>query len=243
MCGRFVVAGATADLVEMFDIDLIAPGLPGPSFNVAPTDRVSIILDTIGKDAAVDDEPVRRLEAARWGLVPVWSKDPKSGASAINARIETAAEKSTFATAVKKRRAIIPATGYFEWAVTDGVKRPHFIHMPDGQPMVFAALYEWWRNPAEADDSADKWMLSTSILTRDATGRLASIHDRMPVFLSPEMLDEWLDPHTEGSVDLLDEISAGGAEVAEYAEFHEVDSAVGNVRSSGPSLIEPIHAA
>jgi putative SOS response-associated peptidase YedK len=239
MCGRFVVAGAAADLVEMFDIDLVAPDLPEPSFNVAPTDRVSIILDTIGKGAAVDDPPVRRLESARWGLVPVWSKDTSKGASAINARIESAAEKSTFATAVKKRRAIIPATGYYEWRVMDGVKRPHFIHLPDGQLMVFAALYEWWRNPAEADDSALKWLLSTSILTRDATGRLADIHDRMPVFLSPELLDEWLDPQTEGSTDLLDEISAGGEDVAEFALFHEVGAAVGNVRSVGPTLIEP----
>jgi putative SOS response-associated peptidase YedK len=184
MCGRFVVAGAAVDLVEMFDIDLVAPHQPGPSFNVAPTDRVSIILDTIGKNAAIDDPPVRRLESARWGLVPIWSKDLSKGASAINARIETAAEKSTFATAVKKRRAIVPATGYYEWALTEGVKRPHFIHMPDGQPMVFAALYEWWRDPAETEDSNNKWLLSTSILTRDATGRLAGIHDRMPVFLS-----------------------------------------------------------
>lgn len=242
MCGRFVVAGAATDLVEMFDIDLIADNLPEPSFNVAPTDRVSIVLDTIGKNAAADDEPVRRLEAARWGLVPVWSKDPKSGVSAINARIETAAEKSTFATAVKKRRAIIPATGYYEWKVIDGVKTPHFIHSPDGELMVFAGLYEWWRDPAAADNSPDRWLLSTSILTRDATGALAGIHDRMPVFLSPELLDEWLDPHTEGSTELLDEISAGGAEIAQFLEFHEVDKAVGNVRSSGPSLIEPIRA-
>ena len=243
MCGRFVVAGAATDLVEMFDIDLVAANLPGPSFNVAPTEHVTIILDTIGKDAAIDDPPIRRLEAARWGLVPVWSKDPKSGVSAINARIETAAEKSTFANAVRKRRAIIPATGYYEWNVIDGVKTPHFIHLPEGEMMVFAGLYEWWRDPLAADDSPEKWLLSTAILTRDATGELAGIHDRMPVFLSPELLDEWLDPHTEGSAELLDEISASGAEVAEYAEFHEVDGGVGNVHSAGPSLIEPVHAA
>ena len=98
MCGRFVVAGATADLVEMFDIDLVAPNLPGPSFNVAPTDRVSIVIDSIPRGDNADDEPVRRLEAARWGLVPVWAKDVKSGVTAFNARIESAAEKSTLRT-------------------------------------------------------------------------------------------------------------------------------------------------
>ncbi|MBC7592213.1 MAG: SOS response-associated peptidase [Salinibacterium sp.] len=243
MCGRFVVAGAATDLIEMFDIDLAAGDLPAPSFNIAPTDQVSIILDTIPKGSSDDAEPVRRLESARWGLVPTWAKDQKSGASAINARIETAAEKATFSAAVKKRRAIVPATGYYEWTMIDGVKTPYFIHLPDGQPLVFAALYEWWRDPATTDDSPSKWLLSTSILTRDATGSLANIHDRMPVFLSPELLDEWLYPHTEGSTELLGQISAGGMEVAEYIEFHEVDRGVGNVRSSGESLIAPVAAA
>lgn len=241
MCGRFVVAGAATDLVEMFDIDLVSPSLPEPSFNIAPTDRVSIVLDTIAKNAEIDDEPIRRLEAARWGLVPAWAKDPQSGVTAINARIETAAEKPTFSAAVAKRRAVIPATGYYEWKVVEGVKTPYFIHSPEGELMVFAALYEWWRNPT-AVEPAEKWVLSTAILTREATGALTGIHDRMPVFLSPELLDEWLDPHTEGSSELLDEISSGGAEVAQRAEFHEVDRAVGNVRNSGPALIEPVHA-
>lgn len=243
MCGRFVVAGSASDLIEMFDIDRVAACLPAPSFNVAPTDFVSIILDTIGKDAGPEDEPVRRLESARWGLVPAWAKDSGSGASAINARIESASEKSTFATAVRKRRAIVPATGYYEWTVVDGIKTPHFIHFPDGELMVFAGLYEWWRDASAAEDSPQRWLLSTSILTREATGALAGIHDRMPVFLSPGLVDEWLDPHTQGSPELLDEISAGGAEAAEYAQFHEVEKSVGNVRSSGPALIEPVTAA
>ena len=91
----------------MFDVDLVADNMPAPSFNVAPTDRVPIVLDTIPKGADPDDEPVRRLEAARWGLVPSWAKDVKVGVTAFNARIESAAEKSHFATAVKKRRAVI----------------------------------------------------------------------------------------------------------------------------------------
>lgn len=242
MCGRFVVAGAATDLVEMFDIDIVAVDLPGPSFNVAPTDQVSIILDTIPRDATEDDEPVRRLESARWGLIPPWSKDQKSGATAINARIETAADKATFASAVKKRRAVVPATGYYEWTMVGGVKTPHFIHLPEGELLVFAGLYEWWRDPTPAPDTPTKWILSTTILTRASTSALAGIHDRMPVFLSPELLDEWLDPHTEGSPELLDEISAGGAEVAEFVVFHEVDQGVGNVRNSGPSLVVPVRA-
>jgi len=242
MCGRFVVAGAAADLVQMFDVDLVGDDLPEPSFNVAPTDRVPIILDTIPKGAEEFDEPVRRLEAARWGLVPPWAKDVKVGVTAFNARIESAASKPHFANAVKKRRAIIPATGYFEWRTVGEVKTPHFIHLPEGELVVFAGLYEWWRNPAAADGSPEKWLLSTSILTREASGALASIHDRMPVFLSPSLVDEWLDPHTEGGEELLEEVAYGALEVEGHMLAHEVDRAVGNVRNNSPALIEPLPA-
>ena len=240
MCGRFVVAGPSRDLVNLFDVDLPAEDLPEPSLNVAPTDRVPIVIDTIPKGADPEDEPVRRLEAARWGLVPGWAKDIKVGVTAFNARIESAAEKPHFKNAVTKRRAIVPATGYYEWKTVDGVKTPYFIHLPEGELLVFAGLYEWWRNPAEGDDSPNKWLLSTSILTRDAAGELADIHDRMPVFLSPELMDEWLDPHSQGTPELLDEVSAGGAELAGLVEFHEVDRAVGNVRNNSPALAEPV---
>ena len=105
--------GAATDLVALFDVDLPADDLPAPSWNIAPTDRVSVVIDTIPKGADPESEPVRRLEAARWGLVPSWAKDLSMGASAINARVETAAEKPTFAKAVAKRRAIVPANGYY----------------------------------------------------------------------------------------------------------------------------------
>lgn len=228
--------------MALFDVDLPAENLPAPSWNIAPTDPVSIILDSIPKGEDAAEEPVRRMESARWGLVPGWAKDPKVGVTAFNARIESAAGKAHFTTAVKKRRAIIPATGYYEWHTVDGVKTPYFIHLPEGELLVFAGLYEWWRNPAAADDSPDKWLLSTSILTRESTAELASIHDRMPVFLAPELLEEWLDPHSEGTEELLEEVSAGGADQAERAEFYEVGRDVGNVRNNGPQLMEPLSA-
>lgn len=242
MCGRFVVAGAAAELVALFDVDLPAERLPEASWNIAPTDRISIVIDTMPKGSAPDAEPVRRLEAARWGLVPPWATDISIGATAINARIESALEKPLFMNAVKKRRAIVPATGYYEWTTVDGVKIPNFIHLPDGELLVFAGLYEWWRNPGAADDSPDKWLLSTSILTQEATRDLAGIHDRMPVFLDPSLIDEWLDPSAEGSAELLDEVAAGGAELANMVEFHEVGRAVGNVKNNSPQLAEPIRA-
>jgi len=239
MCGRFVVAGAASDLVALFDIDLPADDLPAPSWNVAPTDRVPIVIDSIPKTAD-DDVPVRRLESARWGLVPNWAKELQAGPPTFNARIETLSEKRTFSAALAKRRAVVPATGYYEWRTVDGVKTPFFIHLPGGQLFAFAGLYEWWRNPVAAEDSPDRWVLSTTIITRDATGELASIHDRMPVFLQPELVGEWLDPHEQEPGDLLDAVSLGGVEMAEQAEFYEVGRAVGNVRNNSPELMEPV---
>ena len=239
MCGRFVVAGAASDLVALFDIDLPADDLPAPSWNVAPTDRVPIVIDSIPKTAD-DDVPVRRLESARWGLVPSWAKELQGGPPTFNARIETLSEKRTFSAALAKRRAVVPATGYYEWRTVDGVKTPFFIHLPGGQLFAFAGLYEWWRNPVAAEDSPDRWVLSTTIITRDATGDLASIHDRMPVFLQPELVGEWLDPHEQEPGDLLEAVSLGGVEMAEEAEFYEVGRAVGNVRNNSPELMEPV---
>ena len=239
VCGRFVVAGAASDLVALFDVDIAAEKLPSPSWNVAPTDRVAIVLDSIPK-ADPQVQPLRRLESARWGLVPVWAKDATIGVTAINARIESLQEKALFTTAVKKRRALIPATGYYEWQTVDGVKTPYFIHLPEGELTVFAGLYEWWRNPTEAGDSPDKWLLSTTIITRAATGELGGLHDRMPVFLSPELIDEWLDPHADEPSDVLDAASGGAVEIAARMQWHPVDRAVGNVRNNSPELIEPL---
>ncbi len=240
MCGRFVVASAASELVDLFDVDLGADDLPAPSWNIAPTDRVPLIIDTLPKGSDEESEPVRRLEAARWGLIPGWAKEVSVGVRAFNTRIETASTNSFSKNAVIKRRAIIPATGYYEWKTLDGIKIPNFIHLPDGELFVFAALYEWWRNPAAADESPDKWLLSASILTRDATGELAGIHDRMPVFLDSSLIDEWLDPSEPGSDELLQEVSEGGVAKAETVEFYEVDRAVGNVRNNSPELAEPL---
>jgi putative SOS response-associated peptidase YedK len=240
MCGRFVVAGASTDLVALFDVDLIGDDLPPDSWNVAPTDRVPILLDAIPKGDDADREPIRRLEAARWGLVPSWAKDTSGAARSINARIETVAEKPTFKTAVHKRRAVVPANGYYEWHTVDGTKTPHFIHLPGAELTLFAGLYEWWRDPSKADDDATRWLLTTTILTQDSVGELRGIHDRMPVFLSGELIDEWLDPHTDDPEDLLPGIAAEGVEVAARMQFHEVDRAVGNVRTNSPDLILPI---
>lgn len=238
MCGRYVAAKAVGDIVSFFDIDRVSENLASPSWNIAPTVRVNVILEAVDK-AQPEAGAVRRLESARWGLVPGWAKDPSVGSRMFNARIEEADGKPAFRTAVSKRRAAIPASGYYEWrTAADGTKTPFYISPGDDDALfAFAGLYEWWRDPAAADDSPDKWLLSTTILTQDSVGPLTEIHDRMPVVLDVDAMDHWLDTTTEGDRDLLDDIAAAGVETLEQFEAREVGREVGNVRNDRPDLI------
>lgn len=235
MCGRFVVAEVGSELVGVLRVDVTGDDLPAPSYNVAPTDRVAIVLDS-----AKTEPPTRRLEAARWGLVPPWAKDLSIGARAINARAEEVEDKPMFHNALIKRRAVVPASGYYEWKQVEGAKIPHFIHPADDQPMFFAGLYEWWKNPAVPDDDPARWVLSFTILTRDAIGHLGSIHDRMPLFLDPDFADAWLDPTVENVGDVLDAAVDAAPDVAATLTDHVVSKAVGNVRNDSADLIEPV---
>ncbi|MFV0373588.1 SOS response-associated peptidase [Microbacterium sp.] len=237
MCGRFVVASAGSELVGVLRVDLVGDDLPRPSFNVAPTDRVAIVLDS-----AKTDPPTRRLEAARWGLVPAWAKSPSLGVRAINARSEAAAHKPMFRRALDARRAVVPATGYYEWRNVDGTKMPYFIHPADRSPLLMAGLYEWWQDATRPDDDPARWLLSFTILTCSATDGLAAIHDRMPLFLDPGHVDAWLDVAADDVGDLLDAAVAAAPAVATGVEAYPVDRAVGNVRNDSPHLIDPVGA-
>lgn len=235
MCGRFVVAASGSELVGVLRVDLEGEGLPEPSYNIAPTDRVAIVLDS-----AKTEPPTRRLEAARWGLVPAWAKDRSIGAKAFNARSEEVEDKPMFRQALVKRRAVVPASGYYEWKTEDGVKTPYFIHPADGAPLMFAGLYEWWKDPSKAEDDPSKWLLSFTIMTRAAVGELGSIHERMPLFIDADYADVWLDPTTENVGDLLDATIDAAPQIVDGLSMREVGREVGNVRNNGPELIAPV---
>ena len=237
MCGRFVVANVGSELVGVLRVDVEGDDLPAPSYNVAPTDRVAIVLDS-----TKTEPPTRRLEAARWGLVPSWAKDPSVGVRAINARAEEVENKPMFRQALIKRRAVVPSSGYYEWKTEEGVKTPHYIHPADGSPLLFAGLYEWWKDPSKADDDPARWLLSFTIMTRDAIGPLGSIHDRMPLFLDADHADAWLDPTTDNVGDVLDAAIDAAPALADTLDSYVVDRAVGNVRNNSPELIEPLQA-
>lgn len=235
MCGRFVVAASGTELVGALRVDIEGDDLPAPSYNIAPTDRVAIVLDS-----AKTEPPTRRLEAARWGLVPSWAKDPSIGAKAFNARAEEVEDKPMFRQALIKRRAVVPASGYYEWHTEGGVKTPYYIHPIDDSPLLFAGLYEWWKDPARSDDDPARWLLTFTIMTRSAVGSLGSVHDRMPLFIDADYADVWLDPTTENVGDLLDATIDAAVQIVDSLSMREVGRAVGNVRNNGPELIAPV---
>ncbi|MBP2435669.1 SOS response-associated peptidase [Microbacterium amylolyticum] len=235
MCGRFVVAKVGNELVGELRADHIADNLPAPSYNIAPTQSAAIVLDS-----SKTEPPTRRLESARWGLVPRWAKDLSIGQRAFNARAEELEHKKMFAPALQSRRAVIPATGYYEWKTTEEGKVPLFVHSADGDPVLFAGLYEWWRNPEAGETDPARWVLSFTILTREAVGRLGSVHHRMPVFLDVDHADAWLDTDTSDPRDVLDAGIDDAPRVAESLAWHEVGTAVGNVRNNDATLIKPL---
>ena len=244
MCGRFVVARSVGELLTIFEADEIVGDVPGISYNAAPTQNIAIIVDR-AFEKAEDGSPVgelsREIHAARWGLVPRWSKRPGEGAPLINGRIETLLEKPSFKESVVRRRCVIPASGYYEWQVlADGTKQPFYIHAGEDGMLALAGLYEWWLDPTKSKDDPTRWLLSATTLTKHTAPELAHIHDRNPVLLSAETFDAWIDPHIEGDADLLAAIAEGSDQVAAEALFHKVSSDVGKVRINEPELIRPI---
>jgi putative SOS response-associated peptidase YedK len=245
VCGRFVVAKTAGEILTIFEADEIIGEQPGISYNVAPTQPISILVDR-AFEKAEDGSPLgelhREIHAARWGLVPRWSKDgPSSGAPLVNGRIETILEKPSFKDSVIRRRCVIPASGYYEWHVdADGNKQPFYINAGTDGMFALAGLYEWWRDPSKAENDPTRWLLSATTLTKASAPELAHIHDRNPVLLTPDALEAWIDPHIEGDQDLLDAVAAESDVVAAEAEFFKVGAAVGQVRNNSAELILPL---
>lgn len=232
MCGRFVVAGERRDLLGLFEIELEGDNLPDASFNIRPTDRVNVVVESVKGD----EPPVRRLEGARWALTPSFSPTLATKFPTFNARSETAAKKAMFATSVRSKRAIIPASGYYEWKTDGTVKTPFYIHAPVGM-IGFAGLYSWWKDASLADDDPSRWHLTATILTREADGWLREIHDRTPVTLPPNWWDDWLDPTIEGDQSFIDAAVDASTPVADALAVHEVAPIRGEDRSE---LINPL---
>ena len=201
-----------------------------PNWNVRPTDPIPVIIESPNKESpskestAEQPEPLRRVALARWSLTPGWSKTLKMKVPTFNARSEGITEKASFKGAVKSKRALIPASGYYEWQ-TDPVtkkKTPFYLRGSDDETLAFAGLYSWWRDHSKADDDPERWVLTATILTADAVHTLDHIHDRNPVPLPPEWWADWLDPRIEGDQAFVDAAVAAAVGVAETLDVVEV---------------------
>lgn len=229
MCGRFVSASPPDQIARYFDA--AAPeALLEPSYNVAPTNDVYAVLA---------DGGVRRVDAFHWGLVPVWARDPKVGSRMINARAETLAEKNAYKPAFRRRRCLIPADGFYEWRKVPGQKRkqPYYVTRTDGEPLVFAGLWEVWKGPKDAaGERTGDPLRSCTIITTSANETMRPVHDRMPVILPPSAWDEWLDPDND-DIDTLGRLLVPAP--PRLIRMTPVSTLVNNVRNKGPELIEP----
>lgn len=243
MCGRYASSKDPAALVAEFDVQAPPRVELAPDYNVAPTKQVYAVLD---RGVAAERAPQRLLADVRWGLVPSWAKDPAVGSRMINARLETAASKPSFRAAWARRRAILPADGYYEWHTpVDGpvnargkpLKQPYFIRRLDGATLAMAGLYELWRNRSVDDpDAPDAWLWTACVLTTTAVDGMGQIHDRMPIAVDSSAWDAWLDPTFSGDPhSLLDPVATARA-----LEAYPVSTAVNSVRNNGPELVAPL---
>jgi putative SOS response-associated peptidase YedK len=197
MCGRYVSVARRAELQELYETTSAGDGKElAPSWNVAPTSKVYAVVERRQQDQPGAD---RQLRAVRWGLVPSWSKEPKAKIPLHNARADKLATAASWRAAFAKRRAVIPAAGYYEWLPADGpdgktVKQPYYIHPAHGRVLSFAGLYEIWQDPAKDDDDPGRLLWSATIITSAAKGSAGEMFDRAPVILPADRIDAWLDP-------------------------------------------------
>jgi len=221
MCGRFAFWAPKRRLVEEFSLE-DAPEIR-PRYNIAP-----------GQDIAAVREPrekPRELVMLRWGLIPSWAKDRKTGYRMINARVESVSAKPAFRAAFKKRRCLIPASGFYEWQKTGGRKQPWFITLKNTDLFAFAGLWERW------EDLKTKEVIdSCTILTTDSNELVARLHDRMPVILKRPAYDTWLSWETglEALKPLLQPIAS------EEMKAWPVSTLVNNPRNDSPECVKPI---
>ena len=250
MCGRYAATANPDELVDEFEVEEDRTGEPGrsvlaapqdpapgrPDHNMAPTKQAPVVLARPPREDR--EAPARRqLRLLTWGLVPSWSKDARSGARMINARVESVAGKPAFARALAARRCLVPARGWYEWQASPTAldqkgrprKQPFFTARADGSSVAMAGIYEFWHDPAEA-------MRDFAVITGPAEPGLDRIHDRQPLVLEPEEWATWLDPGT-GAADVV-----GLLERHPPGRFtaHPVSTAVSSTRSNGPHLLDPV---
>ena len=226
MCGRFALSAMLTDIAEEFSSSALPDRTLPVDWNIKPTQDIYIVKN-------------EEIKIASWGLIAPWSKNSvdalRSQSQAINARSESVHEKPTFRNAFRQRRCLVPATGYYEWATEFGrykTKQPVFISRDDEKLLAFAGIFDRWVSPE------GEIRESVAIITRDAVGDLAKVHNRMPLFLPRNRWDKWMDSElTEvEEVRALMEIPKPD----DHLRFWPVSTMVNSIRNNGAELIAPI---
>jgi putative SOS response-associated peptidase YedK len=222
MCGRFTLIAPGESVADLFQLAQTPP--LAPRYNIAPTQPVAAVRSNPGSG-------IRELTHFHWGLIPRWAKDPTIGSRMINARSETAAEKPSFRNALRYRRCLVPADGFYEWQKLNGGKQPVRIHMTDGKPFAIAGLWEHW----QGSDGSE--IESCTLLTTGPNELLGPVHNRMPVIIAPQDFDLWLDLNAQQAGDIQQLLRPYPPQEMTY---YPVSTYVNSPHNDGPQCIEPL---
>jgi len=214
VCGRYTLKTPGDRVARMV-------GLPGevrlePRYNIAPSQRVSAVRLSA-------DSVEREVALLQWGLIPSWMKEAPTTATMINARIETITEKPSFRNAYRRRRCLIPASGFFEWKGEKAPKQPYYIYLKDTPVFTFAGIWEHWQGPDGSE------VETAALLTSEAAPSIRETHDRMPVIVREAHHDAWLRADISAE-DVLDKKIV--------FSYYPISRAVNNIQNDGPQLIE-----
>ena len=220
MCGRYLITSAPEAFRRLFGYPQ-QPNFP-PRYNVAPTQPIPIVRIVEG---------ARQFALVRWGLIPPWVKDPRKFTLLINARGESVNDKPAFRNAMRRRRCLVPADGFYEWKQDGARKRPYCVRPKGGEPIAFAGLWETWMGPNGEE------VETATIITTAANRELARLHHRMPVIVPPEAFDLWLDC---GNVDATTAAALFIPAREGLLEAYEISPDVNRVANDSAVLIEPV---
>lgn len=226
MCGRFTLHVSPEQIAAQFDVP--EPEQLADRYNIAPTQPVGIVRLNQPANA-------REWALVHWGLIPSWAKDPNMGARMINARGETLAEKPAFRAALKRRRCLVPADGFYEWKRTGSSKQPYYIRLRNQEPFAFAGLWEVWTSPDGSE------IHSCTVITTEPNELMANLHNRMPVILAREDYEQWLGSGKDADAREIEQLRHLIRPFdAALMEAYPVSTKVNSPMNEGAGLIAPL---
>jgi putative SOS response-associated peptidase YedK len=226
MCGRYRLSKRKQSVEEYFDA-VSGEEDWSPRYNIAPTQPVPVIRQN-------PKEPIRELSLMKWGLIPSWGKDGSGAASMINARSETASTKPAFRDALKFRRCLLPADGFYEWKRDGKAKQPYCFEVNEGELFAFAGIWERWKDPSGG------WIKTCAILTTTPNTVTSAVHDRMPVILDTYSYDLWLDPGMSNASEVSELLKPFDAKLM---RSYPVSSRINHVANDDAECSRPVEFA